>query len=395
MRRSSGVLIVQFAAMVFAVSAEGQTASHRLVQVERVNDFLNGVPLGPVGRVIATSEYGLIVSQPTACSVLVVDLERGRSRSIGTCGDEAGQFRELADVGMLDGKLWAWDQQNHRLTFLDLPSAAPVRTVRLDLSRATFPDHDAPTVTSVHADDSFTLRWGARVRPLSNSQELQHELLIRRHRSGKAADSLRVTGPPRAIAVRRDDDGRSGVLITSPLFPVSSVVLMNSWGTGGVVVERSSPVRSGRVGIRVSSFDGGFNRTATTVVPFASIGLPKEKGERLVASRIVELETQRGISIPASLRSRLQTALRPPAHIPPVTDVVLGGDGVVWLKLAQEYSGAGLWYAVDVVKQRYRVLQPPVDITVLESRGADVWAVTRVERDGAIQLMRYQIVPGR
>lgn len=98
--------------------------------------------------------------------------------------------------------------------------------------------------------------------------------------------------------------------------------------------------------------------------------------------------------MPTRLREAISNALTASAFYPPVDQVALGADGIVWLRMAPITGNTARWYVLDVAQKRYRVVQAPASANIVEARGALVWSV-ELGPDDEPELVRYRLAERR
>jgi hypothetical protein len=72
----------------------------------------------------------------------------------------------------------------------------------------------------------------------------------------------------------------------------------------------------------------------------------------------------------------LQTLLYRSPFLPPVTRLVVGNDGKIWLRGTDDWSGTVEWLVLDTAGNPDRVVQTERRIEILAAQGDTVWAAT-------------------
>jgi len=163
-------------------------------------------------------------------------------------------------------------------------------------------------------------------------------------------------------------------------------------GTVIVVVNREAPASASRTGYRVRLWNGAGSRAGDQRIPFEPVAV-----QPWTVDSITEVFTDDIASMYPSkdvARRLVSDSLRPPAFYPPVTDVVVGTDGYIWLAregLATPPFDRRHYDILDTGGKPSGRLQLSRPGRILAATATFVWAVEH-DADDVPSLVRYPVI---
>lgn len=323
--------------------------------------------LSPVRDLAVGPDGGIYVVQARARTILVFGPEGSRIDSIGGPGEGPGEFRGIGRIGWTGDTLWAvgvgklhlFDRSGDFLEAIRLDGAADPESPR----RVVRPG-------PLNRDGSIlgvVLTFGEQSR-------LTHPVL-RVARDGTIEDTLAWSAVGQQVQV--DLPGGRWVRMQHPL-PDAPLWKEMDGGQGLVTVERPAASSAGPTTFRVTGLGASGDTLFSRTLPYEPVPLSPEEEDALL-DELAARHRSRGT--PAAVRSALEEGLDLPAFHPPVSDLVPGRDGTVWLR-REERSGDGVdWLVLDREGRELSQVRLPADLRVLRARAGRVWGVVADELD--------------
>jgi hypothetical protein len=321
------------------------------------------------------------VAQPLDGKVLVFENDGSRVAALGRRGNAIGQFLGIESMGWLGDTLWVVDPRLRRVSWFDrgvrylkadqlplspdstLPSVRGYRVLR-DGGVVVRVTAEVTTDTSASALISISDGGGARVRTI-------HPLKIA-NESFKI--STEVYGKPGWISGPQP-------LADSPLWASSED------GALVVVVERpaATAVRVTNQ-YRVILYGANGERLLQEHVQYSPKPIPAEYLEVLIAPYLRPTLTAPKSDLTAK---RFMEALYRPATMPPVTDVIVSADSIVWIR-REAIADTVVYDRVAAAGRRLSSLRFPAGAAVLWAK-ARLAIIRVVDAEDVPRLFVYQL----
>lgn len=324
---------------------------------------------------IAVGDDGsLFVAERLTDEIKVFDAAGEPTAILGGRGGGPGEFTGLERLGWLGRSLWAVDRTSQTITLFELPSgrantigfrgpvhppgARPLRPL------AFFPDSSVLGIPTIAAD-----QWASG--EISATPVLRYSLDAR---TFTVLDSLdRRNGLVRILL-----GGRRLYQFEQPI-NYNSLWDVSADGEALVIVHMEEPQDNDRGSFRVIKIGrGGF-----------------EKAYRYTPRRLEEGVIERFTSGQARVLSRLgysqrqamevaRDSLRLPRYTPPVTEVVAGRDGTIWLRRAEpDRTSTVDWLLLDSGGTIRGTVVAPKRLRVMEATQSTAWGVQLDQMDVA------------
>jgi hypothetical protein len=310
---------------------------------------------------------------------------------IGRQGEGPGEFSSPSTMGWTGDSLWVHDLGNHRVSFFDgegtfLGNLTP----RVDISAGPAGEGYPPRPAALLGDGTIHAMTPAFSREVVQGT-LTHIAHVRMDAEGGVLDTLALVpvGRESVLGVLREDGGTFG---GQPFGDATMAVRVRS-GEGLLILDRRAlesqdpAFRLTRIGL---SGDTLFSRS----YPYAPVPLPRDTVRAAIqqtAETLHEFTSPRTGGSIAQWRGWVEEAIYVPAHFTPVSRVVAGGDGTIWLELNPPPGPEQAdWLVLDGEGEPLGRVRLPAGLRVL---AADRQALLGVERDelDVEYIVRYRV----
>jgi hypothetical protein len=372
-------LLIGFATLM-ASAVHAQDAPHWTLREEvRIGDlddprytlsWTGDVVIGPGGK--------MYVAQPGESTIKVYDRAGRFIRSIGRKGGGPGEFNSVGTIGFIGDTLFALSVSN-QLMHLFRSDGTHLRSFR-------FPY--AVINDSVLHPSRFTILFGPL---LVDGSVLAHPRL---GSTGAQSPILRVTREGQVINVvaRRNTAGgtlrlRQGdiVLMLQVPFSTGDIIAVPPKGDALVLVSRYPPSAQKDTSFSVSRFGLNGATVFQRTIHYRPIPLERRQIDSVIVARLKD--AGRGRFNPQDFLESAAQQL--PKFKPPVTDVVAGSDGRVWIR-REETGGPAAWVVLDSQGNTIAQLTLPATFTLKAADATHVWATITDELD-IPYVVRYRI----
>jgi hypothetical protein len=159
-----------------------------------------------------------------------------------------------------------------------------------------------------------------------------------------------------------------------------------------VAVDRGAPVTASPATYRVRAWNGRGASLFIVDVPFSPVPV-----EQRTVDSIIDVFADDMDELYASMdeaRGIVRDSLKPPAFYPPVTDIVFGTDGAIWLAregLATPPFDARRYDVIDAAGRPAGWLRLRRPGKIMAATATDVWVV-ELDADDVPTLLRYPVI---
>jgi hypothetical protein len=324
---------------------------------------------------------------PQENTIRVHDSAGAFLRTIGRAGQGPGEFESPGPLGMLGDTLWVLDYGTYRFSFFDLAgNLLGSRRIPIDLWET--PEERPPRPLGLFSDGSIygsPPAWSHLVA----SGEITTDMLLRLDSAGAVQDTIASYSVENSSWEISDPDNPRGPRwYTRQPFSDTELVRVSDHAPLVVRVEREVPADPGSATYRVTArtFEGD------TVFSRAIGYTPIPLSDALVDS----LVTTRSAGFPGVTASRAALLARQSLYIPefhpPVSDVVVGRDGSVWLRGEDLGASTVEWRVLSPDGEPLGVVGLPVDLRIMLADQSRAWGTEYDELD-VPYIVRYRIVP--
>ena len=337
--------------------------------------------LTDVFGVAVSPEQHVFLSEPPLARVVEFDRGGQFSRVVGGRGRGPGEFQVPGGLFWRGDSLAVADFTSGISIFA--PDGAFQDRISFIVNVPGTPFGGRPVVPL--ADGSISVV----VPSASDGTDPGREMWLKASRSGAVLDTLAML-PMRGRTFSFRANGRTQ-MGTHPLAWAPMLAVPPS-GEYFVIVERS-PATTPEVGsFRVLRVNLEGDTVASKQIEYVPAPVPDDVVDSIVHGMAGRMAERFGMS-PSALAGEIKDQLEWPAYEPPVSNMLVGGDGSVWLERERLGRGSVQW---DILDERFtevgRVpLLPTIDPKVV-SRDA-LWAVQKDSLD-VPHLFRFEVAEG-
>jgi hypothetical protein len=322
-------------------------------------------------------------------------------RAIGRPGVAAGEFRNVHSLGFLGDTLWASDVDANRVTLFPPGARSPIGFA-MRYPPARLGDNGqfvsglqsstplAMLTSGVGVAQSALLFLGQEPIPL----DLPAPIVLLR-RDGSIADTVASPvihhGRDLMLDVKLPNGSKGGGFIVDQPFEAGPFWGARPDGRGLAILEAPivapSTVADAAFTVRTTDSTGRIVRSRSySYQPVPVTTQVRDGAVRAVVARAFEADAEQ----------QVRAAMVVPAFMPPVTALVAGRDGSIWIRREAVGNTAirgGTWNVIDPAGTLVAVVTMPTDLWVLY---ADMDQLLGVERDtaGIQSVVRYRVVRG-
>jgi hypothetical protein len=345
--------------------------------------FVGEILIGPTGE--------LLVAQPQDQQIRVYNESGQIVRIMGHKGAGPGEFETVSSMGFLGDTLYATDVIQKRISYFDQDGNLyrTVMTLSSPMLGTQMPALILPTVPQVLLRDESALVLPGLPVAWHNTGEARAPYLRISQSTGEILDTLLWRQYPPDLFYMMHNGNRMGAWRP---FPSEPLFAFAPDGTGIVTASRE-PAKSGveQGTYRVTRI----NPEGDTVFTKAMRYRPQR-----VAPGIVDRAAQRSRDFMArrhdpptlaAIRDHLQRENWVPSTMVPVTDLVVGQDGSIWLRREDAERGQPVrWEVLSSTGDHVGAVTLPSQQTVKQASG-DVLVATELDELDVPYVIRYRI----
>jgi hypothetical protein len=313
----------------------------------------------------------IYVGQPRTWNVLVFSSQGQPLRTIGRRGQGPGEFQTVGRLGWIGDTLWVL---NFRNVNLFRPDGSFVRRV----APATLPNlgegvrmllpgpilSDGSILLIPESDPAAVARGDVRMEPV-----------VRSTQAGELIDTMAVVsvmGRTVYLNIQRRAAREAHPVADAPLW------LNTADGQGLVLVERSVHGRSPAREFRVMRINLAGDTIVSSTFRYQPVAITAEWRNQLF-SRLTSRHARS--DPPAAVERELREQITLPAVHAPVTQLVPGRDGTIWLRREDAAGTMVDWWVLDAGAALLGMVQLPAGLRVLRADQQTVWGVLKDELD--------------
>lgn len=384
MRISLGLIPLALVTLFVAVDGYAQDVPRRsAVELWRLGgtDAVGPEAFSHEPFLVADGSGNLFARVSTPPGVSVFDSEGNFVRSIGRSGQGPGEFQAASGHGLLGDTLWVINWPTPRVSRF-LTNGTHLSTSHMELMDFGVALSSPQSVTA--------LLRGGRVlavpsgTPVGGTGRVQLPVLF--GGSGPPEREVAKVSLPRGLMIA----GLGSFALAPVMVPPLLVPCLH--GDGYLTVDWDDD-GSGELRLARYGYDGG-NRWRRTVT-VATNPIPRSTRAEWIARGVemarphVEPAMRDGRIQAGPVASLVENGLDLPTYFPPIDDVVLGGDGSVWLGLAAT-EDQRQWLVLDAGGIPQFSVQLPSSVDVQAAHGMSVWATHAGEFDVPL-VSRFEI----
>jgi hypothetical protein len=349
--------------------------------------WFSDLEVGPDGTIYTV--------HPQENAIRVHDSDGAYVRTIGREGEGPGEFKSVGPLGMLGDTLWVLDYGTYRFSFFDLDGDL-LGSQRIPIDLGHTPDELPPRPNGLLSDGSI---WGSLPSPshLVARGEITTNMVLRLDSTGAVLDTIASYSlENRVWEVRYRDDPRSGGSYGRQPFSDTELVRHSYYQPLVVRVDRSAATSAARATFSVTAWTFAGDTLFSRELSYSPVPLEDALVDSVVEARAASVSRSPlpGAPTPARAAVWARNTLYTPRYHPPVSDMVVGRDGSVWLRGEDPGQSTVEWRILSADGEPYGVVRLPVGLWMILAERSTVWGTERDELD-VPYIVRYGIVPER
>ncbi|MBW3551994.1 MAG: hypothetical protein KY466_00715 [Gemmatimonadetes bacterium] len=359
-----------------AIVAQEAPEPVRLVEELRIGTLDGAMALMAIHTAALSSDGRLLFVQQRPPAVKVFDASSGELvRTFGRAGEGPGEFVQVSYLSVQGDTLFAADRRQQRLSLFTF-DGTHLRTERIASSEV--PGATGPTIPLLPAPEGLVwgealLRLGTTMLPL---------VLMRRD-----GDIVRVVAE--RLVERGTAQASGGGRVFAFMQPFAGLDHQSAFAPDGSAVAL------------VEVFPGDEDRGAFVVMKVDAAG-DTVYARRFRYDRIPVTTAQRdsihylwatrfaGADEPRSDLGTAREHVRVPEYLPPISEVLLGADGRVWLRRESLSAPTATWLILDPSGHPTAAATLPRKARLLLAERDHAWAMVTDDLD-VPYLVRYRI----
>lgn len=382
---------VALAAAAGLLAGSQTTERWPLVQDLRVGaaDGPRPYTFSPQALVAARSDGTLYVVDRGNHEVRAFDSRGRHLRTFGREGAGPGEFLGASTAGWLADTLWVSDLVQMRTTFFR-PNGAVLRTIGPAVRASG--RYEPGVAEAVLADgSSLVLARPFPPRSGTTQADVSRVPMLRVGRSGPP-DTLawrdlrnrmvRVSAGDRRLSLPQPWDD-------SPLWAVSTT------GRSIVLVSRPAAARRENARWRVTRLSASGDTLFSRSFTYPPVRVPAGWASRWADETASLISSRRSGTDRRALAAALARSAYVPAFMPPITAVVAGDDGSVWLR-REEQGSTVVWIVLNGEGRLVAEVRAPAGLEVQQVQRSHLWGVMADDLDVPyVYRFRIQRPPSR
>lgn len=324
---------------------------------------------------VSLTDSTLLILEADPPRLAVFSLEGDWLSEFGRSGDGPGELQRPASVGVLNEQVWVRDPVGRRLEVFRMDGTS-ARSYRWQLTpdslgAAAYPM--APLVDGSILAGPGTLRLGAGSRGL-----VQHRSYYRATESGVLLGEVyrEVLSPTDFV---EGELPNGGFIVGRHPLPESPLVDIYPDGSGFVVVERPTARTAAEAAFRIRVFAADGSLQTDRRVSYEP--LSAERWRDLYVREIERDMLDRTGTVDRGMLETFRDAPAERAFYPPVTRLVAGADGSIWIRREQAAASSVRWEVFARDGEPVGWLSAAVGLRVQRASMEEVWAVQEDDLD--------------
>lgn len=302
-----------------------------------------------------------------------------RLRKIGRRGGGPGEFEALTSMGWRGDTLFVSDERQRRITLF----SAAGRVAGTRRVEATLPGPPPAPVAPVALLANGTTLGLLAPSPTALATGAIPRLPLVRVDGARAVPLAFLDWRDNKVALIALDGGQA--FFSRPVSGESLWAVAPS-GDALYVVDRPVPRGAGTSSFRVTRLRPNGDTVYTRTYEHRPVPLTRAQRDSLTGA------VTRALRRAQPGDEAVRRAMRLPEYQPPVTKVVAGRDGTVWLRREGIGRQAVEWTVLDASGRILASLRLPAGLQVYQADRGHVWGVMPDEMD-VPQILRYRITP--
>ena len=322
-----------------------------------------------VSDIVVSPDSHVFISDARLPAVIELEPNGSLSRTIGRRGGGPGEFFSVAMLGFRGDSLWAVDMGLNRVSLFPLDGTGRPLVIRWN---GAVPQAGAAYVGDGHPEGMLTdgtmlmmQQSGDRTKPVA-----EKVLVFRARRDLAILDTLGVISLRHSVIYTEWPEGASYI----PQ-PFNDMRVFSAGPDGSMVaeVERAAPSAGAETSFRVTARDGSGTPLFTREISYRPRRLRDADVDRALA---IFSDPSAKLPGPVTVDS-IRRKLYRPAYFPPVSEVHVGRDNTIWLRVsfADSPVRGDDWLVLSQRGFPLARVSMPADFRVMEADRHMVWGV--------------------
>jgi hypothetical protein len=364
-------------ALLYPQSSSAQVERWTLVPELRIGSLddpensltnVTAIAIGPMGNVF--------VAQPQEHQVRVFRSDGPAVRVIGREGEGPGEFSDLlGPIGFLGDTLWVSDGRLQRVSFFD-QAGNFIRS-----TRTSSPGIDGkflPSAPMRMLPDGTALVFPGYSAQLARTGRITRRPLLRISRAGAVLDTLLwlPAGGDQISIVKGEM-----VHFTSQPFADEPLLAVSPSGERVVVVERKATEERVSGHFQVTQLNAAGDTIFSRRYRYAPISMPKAYVDSVVAAKAEAMAKGPSFRTASEAEGELRKVLYLPSMRVPITGMLVGNDGSIWLKREDRPGETQVGNVLTADGEVLATLSAPRRLSIRIVDDNSIWGVVRDEFD--------------
>lgn len=327
---------------------------------------------------------------PQERAIRVHDSSGAFLRTIGREGEGPGEFKNLGVMGMLGDTLWALDHGTYRFSFFDLGgNLLGSRRIPIELGRT--PDERPPRPNGLFSDGSISGSLPTWSR-LVASGEITTDVILRLDSTGAVLDTIASYSlENRDWEVTDPDDPGSWAAYAPQPFRDTELVRASYYQPLVVRVDRTAATTEARATFHVTALTFAGDTLFARDFSYTPMALEQALVDSLVDVLAASLTRSRlPGATPARVAVWARDALYTPEYHPPVSEMMIGRDGSVWLRGEEVGAPTVNWRVLSPEGEPVGIVELPARFRPLLADHDNLWGMELDELD-VPYIVRYRV----
>lgn len=321
------------------------------------------VEVGPGGEIL--------VAQASPPGIAVFDSTGTYLRTVGRSGGGPGEFRSLGRIGWTGDTLWAIEPGRLHLFDSDLRFARTITPIVPDAPIPRMRIFPGPLL----ADGSIL----GIPASFGGAQPVPEPIMLLAQ-DGSLRRVLAEVSPEGKVAEL--DVGRSRPVRVQHPWADAPLWTVEPEGRSVLIVERRAAVAAERAAFRLVRIGLDGDTLLDRAVPYAPMPVGAAARERVYRRLVERFAGDEGSGdTAAEVERRIRSELETPPFHPPVTGLVVGRDGTLWLRREQPEADSVDWQVLDQEGDELGRVRLPSDLTVYTAERRRLWGLSRDSLD--------------
>ncbi|HEX9692943.1 MAG TPA: 6-bladed beta-propeller [Gemmatimonadales bacterium] len=313
--------------------------------------------------------------------------------TIGRKGEGPGEFTGVGTMAIVGDTLWVIDDGLYRFSFFDLEGQfLGTRRIPIDLgeTRTNLP----PRPRGLLRDGTITGSPPAFSR-LVASGEITENVIVRMDTAGTARDTIvRYSLVNTTWEISNHEQGPRGFgSYRLQPFSDTEIVGVSDYAMVVVRITRGSPDNAGAATFAVTATQIDGDTIFSRAFAYDPIPLRTAMVDSIVngfAESVANLQFLAGRATYAEAVGWAREGLYLPAYHPPVSALIMGADGQLWLRAEELGEPVARWRIMSASGDPVGVVRLPSGFMMMYARGMQVWGSEHDEL-GVPYIVRYRV----